>query len=332
MSNDALKQMREMQELMDRMSGRHGLSAVSEMQKQMTEMRRLADQLSGRHGLGAVSEMEKQMAEMRRMADQLSGRSILGPMFEMQEQMRHLTGVNQFTEAFRAARWQEDMIKQVTGARGIIGDVFSGKDIRRATLGADLQGLVSAMTGIHERLFQRLLPQDLLQVGAALKLGLIPSLALRDVARATEMARGIAALVVPSSKDLGVLSWANSDDNDELKVMPLRPLPPSYEAAPPPARKLNIKVDVRCSRCGGNLLVRGSSYAVLSDEDVGLDLNIVPWCRCLSDWDGTAEGLIREDAPPPLHIIHGAGEGDGVARADLLLVGGNGEDGDSDDE
>lgn len=127
-----------------------------------------------------------------------------------------------------------------------------------------------------------------------------------------------------------MLSWADSDDDDgNLKVMPLRPLLPSTEVSPHPARSLNVEVDVRCSRCGGTLLVKGSSYTVLSEEDVSLDLNVVPWCRCLSEWDGTAEGLISQDAPPPLHLVHGAGRGDGVARADLQLVGGDGEDGDN---
>jgi hypothetical protein len=106
------------------------------------------------------------------------------------------------------------------------------------------------------------------------------------------------------------------DDDSEVKVVPIRARLPSDKG-----RRLDVRVDVRCSRCGGDLLVSGASHTLISDEDVDdLRLNVVPWCRCLAEWDGTSNGLIRPDASAPLRLSR-AEPGDDLPSGSLRLSG-----------
>ncbi len=117
--------------------------------KHMREIQEMIDRISGRQVVGPMLDLQEQVGQTQRLADQISGRSILGPMFDMQERMRH---VSHFAEVFRQARWQEDLIKQVSATRAVIADVFAAEDIGRAMMGTELQGLAAAMTSIQHRL------------------------------------------------------------------------------------------------------------------------------------------------------------------------------------
>jgi hypothetical protein len=132
----------------------------------------------------------------------------------------------------------------------------------------------------------------------------------------------------PAFKQAAILSWSrpalHSDAGDEICAAILHPASSTPPSPGGLVRRIDVRVAVKCARCGGDLLVRDSRYDLNAETDIDLRLNVVPWCTCMSSWDGTREDLTGPagEEQPPLRLVplEGQGEGDGIPAGSLALV------------
>jgi hypothetical protein len=74
------------------------------------------------------------------------------------------------------------------------------------------------------------------------------------------------------------------------------------------------RVRVSCSRCGEELL------PTMTQTEQNIDLKVVPFCKCMADWDGTLKDLLKTSIVPSLRALDGGGQGDRRAKGELRLV------------
>lgn len=275
------------------------------------------------------SSAMRQMGEIQQSLARIPPRHILGPMWELQESLKKmdlprrgfertmdvqkafgLASLGRMSELLGAVQLPDEAVGRYAGMGQFAENVFKDHGL---LAGSAINSLLAPIIETQRRLAALLTPAQMFHAEEALKLGLGPTLAIRDIMQNIGVQEHFGSLIVPQSGDGGALTWVTPDDS-ELRMVPIRESQPTDNG-----RRLNVQVDVRCSRCGGSLLVKGASHTLLSDDNVDdLRLNVMPWCHCLSQWDGTAPGLIGSVDVPPLLIVR-AGASDGLPAGSFHL-------------
>lgn len=246
--------------------------------------------VTGEHGMAGQSRMFQQALEPFESLK----RKIQGPM----------AGVEQML-----ATMKPDTALERFGVRDFTARLDALPGVGRFAA-LDGHKLFGSFFDMQERLADLVKPTGLAAIEGILSRSVLPSLTALNALAPLE--RKLAVLYAePLLHHLGVLAWATPGEEEPsiatVVGTSLAPEPPTI-----PAQRLHIEVDVRCSRCGSPLAVGGSDYRLTTVDSGDLHFDVIPFCKCLYEWDGTREDLLKTVKPgPALEIIEGGAEGSG---------------------
>lgn len=289
-----------------------------------------------------LEALGKPFAELERLGrpfadlERISGfhRELEGP-FAMAKALRSLTPYFASTHLFDAV---EDAIgasrifKEVTAAARIFDQsaAFSSQDaIGRFVHAVDpisIGSLSAAMGPKYDLLTQLAGMGGIGGILADRHAPFLAAFAHLAATSATEVHRPAGVLLAhEDSRLFGSIAWTEFESVEESppSIPPFAAISP-VNLAPPAARRLHIDITIRCMICRNHLLSGKEDLAVVTDEEVKVDVEVFPICsKCCDDPVRLAQGLkkLLASTKPKLRLVEGPeGMSDGRPRGVVRLV------------
>ena len=262
---DALKGQ---QGMLDAVAGRHGMLNSITGQLRVSDSLGLANQLGkfDMQGLAAVGLADHACHLHKTFADSLA----LG------DQYRLAGSAASFSEMLDRSKAMGDMHalhKSLFASDAMLSIKSVHESMARIGAASELLGGYAAMARLHDGIEKHVGLDHAKLWGNHLAGIAAPSMSLL----ATGMFDRPTGLLSAFDGAKGTLTWLRQLDESESALVSAAALM-TAEVAEPAPRRITVRTDVRCNICDDPMLVRGESFHWVSEEEVVINLGVVPIC------------------------------------------------------